>query len=60
VCDPASATVLTLGLHPIGESALEQPLRLLVGGHVVLFAEWLRWASALADRPALPAGEDLQ
>ena len=36
LCDPASATVLTLGLHPIGESSLEQALRLLVGGHVVL------------------------
>lgn len=36
LCDPASATVLTLGLHPIGSSSLEQALRLLVGGHVVL------------------------
>jgi uncharacterized protein (TIGR02679 family) len=36
LCDPASATVLTLGLDPIGESSLEQALRLLVGGHVVL------------------------
>jgi uncharacterized protein (TIGR02679 family) len=36
LCDPASATVLTLGIQPIGESSLEQALRLLVGGHVVL------------------------
>jgi uncharacterized protein (TIGR02679 family) len=36
LCDPAAATVLTLGLHPIGESPLEQALRLLVGGHVLL------------------------
>lgn len=36
LCDPASATVLTIGLHPIGASPLEQALRLLVGGHVVL------------------------
>ncbi len=36
LCDPASATVLTLGLNPIGASPLEQALRILVGGHVVL------------------------
>jgi len=36
LCDLASATVLTLGLRPIGESPLERALRLLVGGHVVL------------------------
>ena len=36
LCDPASATVLTLGLRPVGDSALEQSLRLLAGGHVVL------------------------
>lgn len=36
LCDPASATVLTLGLRPIGDSALEQALRLLAGTHVVL------------------------
>ena len=36
LCDPASATVLTLGLRPVGDSPLEQALRLLVGSHVVL------------------------
>ncbi|HUA72136.1 MAG TPA: TIGR02679 family protein [Solirubrobacteraceae bacterium] len=36
LCDPASATVLTLGLYPIGASPLERALRLLLGGHVVL------------------------
>jgi uncharacterized protein (TIGR02679 family) len=36
LCDPASATVLTLGLQPLGDSALEQALRLLAGTHVVL------------------------
>lgn len=36
LCDPASATVLTLGLRPVGDSRLEQALRLLAGGHVVL------------------------
>jgi uncharacterized protein (TIGR02679 family) len=36
LCDPASATVLTLGLQPSGVSALEQAMRLLAGHHVVL------------------------
>jgi len=36
LCDPASATVLTLGLHPVGESPLEQAMRALAGSHVVL------------------------
>jgi uncharacterized protein (TIGR02679 family) len=34
--DPASATVLTLGLAPTGDSALERAVRLLSGSHVVL------------------------
>ncbi len=36
LCDPASATVLTLGLRPVGDSALDEALRLLAGCHVVL------------------------
>lgn len=36
LCDPASATVLTLGLAPTGDSALERAVRLLNGSHVVL------------------------
>jgi len=36
VSDPASATVLVLGLRPVGDSPLEQALRLLAGGHVVV------------------------
>jgi uncharacterized protein (TIGR02679 family) len=52
LCDPASATVLTLGLRPIGESALEQALRLLVGGHVVLTLGQLS-ATALRFEPGL-------
>lgn len=36
LCDPASATVLTLGLRPIGDSPLERAIRILAGSHVVL------------------------
>lgn len=36
LCDPASATVLTLGLRPVGDAPLERALRALVGTHVVL------------------------
>ena len=36
LCDPASASVLTLGLRPVGDSPIERALRLLAGGHVVL------------------------
>jgi len=36
LCDPASATVLTLGLAPLGDSPLEEALRVLAGRHVVL------------------------
>ena len=36
LCDPASAVVLTLGLAPLGDTALEAALRLLAGRHVVL------------------------
>jgi uncharacterized protein (TIGR02679 family) len=40
--DPASATVLTLGLRPIGDSPLEQAVRLLAGTHVVITLGQLR------------------
>jgi uncharacterized protein (TIGR02679 family) len=36
LCDPASATVLTLGLRPVGDSPLEQARRVLSGSHVVV------------------------
>jgi uncharacterized protein (TIGR02679 family) len=36
LCDPASATVLTLGLRPTGDSPLERAIRILAGSHVVL------------------------
>lgn len=51
LCDPASATVLTLGLAPIGDSPLEQAVRLLAGSHVVLTLGQLA-----ATAPKFPPG----
>lgn len=45
-CDPAAATVLTLGLRARGRSQLARALRAQVGGHVVLTYGQLR-----AQRP---------